>query len=119
MKQVITIVAALITLAPSAAMADGRHWRAPDRHESHRGGGVNPWPFIAGAVVGGLIVHASEADEPRAIVGKPNSEPPVLINGVWMQRTLRCVQEIVVDRRGDESVVNRCNYVYVPVQVEK
>ena len=115
MKQVITIVAALIALAPSASMADGR-WRAPDRHERHEGG-VNPWPFIAGAVVGGIIVHAAEADEPRVVTSRP-AEKPILVNGVWMQRTVRCVQEIVTNARGDETVVNRCNYIYVPIQTE-
>ena len=78
----------------------------------------DPWPFIAGAVVGGIIVHSAEASQPR-VVSPRQPEPPVLVNGVWMQRTYQCVQEIVVDRYGNENLANRCNWVFVPVQVEK
>ena len=117
MKHFIAIVASAITLVPSVSMADGGRWRAPERleREEHHGRGFNPWPFIAGAVVGGIIVHA--ADEPRVITSKP-AEKPVLVNGIWMQRTYQCVQEIVSDRYGNEQLVNRCNWVFVPVQVQ-
>lgn len=120
MKHFIAIVASAITLVPSVSMADGgRHWRAPDRYSDHydRGSRINPWPFIAGAVVGGIIVHAAEADEPQVITSKP-AEKPVLVNGIWMQRTYQCVQDIVTDRYGNEQLMNRCNWVFVPVQVQ-
>jgi len=113
MKYLIAILASFIVLTPTVASADG--WRGGREHYEHRGGGVNPWPFLAGAVVGGIIVHAaSEANEPRVISSR-RPEPPVLVNGVWMQRIVRCVQEIVTNRYGDEQVLNRCNYVYVEV----
>ena len=120
MKPLIVIAAALITAIPTIASADGRHWREPDRYRDHydRGSRINPWPFIAGAVVGGIIVHAAEASEPRVVSSTSTPEAPVLVNGVWMQRTYRCTQEIVVDNRGDERLMQRCNYVYLPVQVQ-
>ena len=108
----------LAALLPAVAIADGRHDRPPARYSDHydRGNRTNPWPFIAGAVVGGIIIHeVAEANQPRVIT----SNAPVLVNGVWMQRTYSCVQEIVTNYRGDQSIVNRCNYVYVPVQVSE
>jgi hypothetical protein len=126
MKPIIAIAAALITAAPTVASADGgccwegNHWRGPARYSDHydRGSRINPWPFIAGAVVGGIIVHSAEASQPR-VVSSPATEAPVLVNGVWMQRTYRCTQEIVIDTRGDERLMQRCNYVYVPVTVSE
>ena len=118
MKHFIAIVASAITLVPSVSMADGgRHWRAPERfeREEHRGRGFNPWPFVAGAVVGGIIVN--EYNKPRVITSK-QPEPPVLVNGVWMQRTYQCTQTIVADRYGNENVVNTCNWIYIPVPVQ-
>lgn len=120
MKHAIAIVATLISAVPTVAAADDHHWRPPARYSDHydRGSRTNPWPFIAGAVVGGIIVHSAEASQPR-VVSPRQPEPPVLVNGVWMQRTYQCVQEIVVDRYGNENLANRCNWVFVPVQVEK
>ena len=106
---VLTAVLGLGTI--SNANADNHFYRSPERHAHHSS--INPWPFIAGAVIGGIIVH--EADQPPKVITSNVVEPPVLVNGIWMQRTLRCVQEIVTDYRGDQSIVNRCNYVYVPV----
>ena len=75
MKHFIAIVASAITLVPSVSMADGGRWRAPERFEEHhRGGGFNPWPFVAGAVVGGIIVN--EYNRPRVITSR-QPEPPV------------------------------------------
>lgn len=115
MKTIITLTAILALVAPTIASADGRHWREPDRYSDRydHGHRTNPWPFIAGAVVGGILVNAARANEPRVVY--PAGEAPVLVNGVWMQRTYRCVQEIVVDYRGDERLMQRCNYVYVQV----
>lgn len=120
MKPIILVAAALITAIPTVASADGRHWRVPDRYSDHyeRGSHTNPWPFIAGAVVGGIIVHAAQASDQPRVVASGATEAPVLVNGTWMQRTYRCVQEIVIDNRGDERLMQRCNYVYVPVQVQ-
>ena len=111
MKTFIAIAASLLTMVPVAS-ADGR-WHGP----VHSDRGSNPWPFIAGAVVGGIIVHSAEASQPR-VVSPRQPEPPVLINGVWMQRTYQCVQDIIVDRYGNEQLMNRCNWVFVPVQIQ-
>ena len=111
------IVGAIIT--PTLASADGHRWREPPRVEHREGrGGINPWPFIAGAVVGGILVNAAQADDSPRVISSRASDAPVLVNGVWMQRVRNCVQEIVTDRYGNESIVNRCNYIYVPVQVQ-
>jgi hypothetical protein len=118
MKTIIVLAAALITAIPTIASADGRRGHPPDRYSDRydRGSRTNPWPFIAGAIVGGIIIHeVAEANQPRVVT----SDAPVLVNGVWMQRTYSCVQEIVTNYRGDQSIVNRCNYVYVPVQVSE
>lgn len=118
MKSIIAIAATLITAVPSVAAADGgccwegNHWRGPTHYDSNR---VNPWPFIAGAVVGGIIVHS--AQESRVVSSTGETNAPVLVNGVWMQRVYRCTQEIVIDNRGDQHLAQRCNYVYVPVNV--
>ena len=114
MKALITITASLLTLVPSISSADGR-WHGP----VHSDRGSNPWPFIAGAVIGGIIVH--EATKP------PVESPPwrnapvpaeglVYVNGVLMKRVQTCHQEIVRDSFGDQYVVNKCNYIYVPVE---
>lgn len=59
MKKVILAVA-LACMLPAVAMADrGNH------HREHRGGGFNPWPFVAGAVIGGIIVHEADRDRER------------------------------------------------------
>jgi len=70
MKKVIVglVVASLFS---SNVFADHRY-EPPMRYDGyrdygygHRGGGVNPWPFIAGAVVGGIIVN--EANRSRDV----------------------------------------------------
>lgn len=111
----ILIAIALLTV-PTLALADRDHggrYREPPRHVERSHGGFNPWPFIAGAVVGGIIIH--EADRTPAPIS-PNGQSPVLVNGVWMQRVLQCVQTIVTDYRGDQNLVSKCNYVYIPIQ---
>jgi hypothetical protein len=105
----VSIVAMSALGFSTTASAEEHHgWVRP-----YVGHTLNPWPFVAGAVVGGIIVH--EYNTPPVIVNT-QPDPPVLVNGVMMQRTYRCVQQIVTDRFGNESVVNHCNYVYVPVQ---
>lgn len=56
MKKIIVGLVVASMLASSIAEGHDRGWREPPRRE-HNGGGVNPWPFIAGAVVGGIIVN--------------------------------------------------------------
>ena len=61
MKKIIVGLVVASMLTSSIALAHDREWREPPRRE-HRGGGVNPWPFIAGAVVGGIIVNEVISD---------------------------------------------------------
>ena len=114
MKYLIAFVAALVTLTPNVSSA--HDWHQPMRHIPERGHGWNPWPFVAGAVVGGIIVH--EYNREPTVITSRQPDPPVLVNGVLMQRTYQCVQNIVTDRYGNEQLMNRCNWVFVPVQVQ-
>ena len=102
MKIVATIIACVIAATPAVSSAgDGWAWA------------------LGGFLVGKAVEERAEhrvPDVPRREYYS-HKEPVVLINGVWMQRTLRCYQEIVTDWRGDERVQNHCNYVYVPVDV--
>ena len=69
MKALIAITASLLMLT-SVAAADDHYtshngpWRQPAPVERNR---INPWPFIAGAVVGGLIVHEAQKEYPRYV----------------------------------------------------
>lgn len=65
MKKIIVGLVVASMLATSIADAHDRDWREPPRREHHGGGGVNPWPFIAGAVVGGIIVNEVVREQPR------------------------------------------------------
>lgn len=110
MKKLVAIAICLASTGPALAHESPRFQR-PEQSHSHS---INPWPFIAGAVIGGLVVHAAEtppAPPPRIPVNGA-----VLVNGVWMKRVQRCVQNIVIDSRGDQYIGNVCNYVYVPVE---
>ena len=53
-KLLITLIACTV---PMTAMAD----RDRFEHREHHGG-VNPWPFVAGAVIGGIIVNEVNRD---------------------------------------------------------
>ena len=61
MKALIAITASLLTLTSVASAHEGP-WRAPPAERES-----NPWPFIAGAVVGGLIVHEAQRDYPKYV----------------------------------------------------
>ena len=63
MKALIAITASLLTLTSVASAHEGP-WRQPATVERDR---INPWPFIAGAVVGGLIVHEAQKEYPRYV----------------------------------------------------
>ena len=102
------LIAASLLVLSSAATAHEGPWRAPV-HVDH---GSNPWPFIAGAVIGGIIIH--EAEKPAPVPAP--SENLAYVNGVLMKRVQTCHQEIVRDSFGDQYVVNKCNYIYVPVE---
>ena len=54
-------------------------------------------------------------EEKPAPVPAP-SENLAYVNGVLMKRVQTCHQEIVRDSFGDQYVVNKCNYIYVPVE---
>lgn len=100
MKYLTAIIAScIIGLAPKAASAN------------------DLLSVVAGVVIGSVITSSAEAREDRRIVSSRKPEQPVLVNGVWMQRVVRCYQEIVTDYRGDEHIENHCNYIYVPVEV--
>lgn len=59
MKKIIVGILCVVTAVPSVTLADGYH------HGGGRGG-INPWPIVAGAVIGGLLVGSSNrAREPR------------------------------------------------------
>lgn len=104
MKIFATIIACVVATTPTVSSA-GDDWA---------------WA-LGGFLLGRAVENRSEHRVPVPTVPRKeyssHREPIVLINGVWMQRTLRCYQEIVTDWRGDERVQNHCNYVYVPVDV--
>ena len=75
MKKIIVGLVVASMLASSIAEAHDRGWREPPHREHRGGGGVNPWPFIAGAVVGGIIVNEVVRD--REVVREREYNPPV------------------------------------------
>ena len=76
MKYLIAFVAALVTLTPNVSSA--HDWHQPMRHIPERGHGWNPWPFVAGAVVGGIIVR--EYNREPTVITSRQPEPPVQPN---------------------------------------
>lgn len=99
MKKLTAIVACFIASTPKVSSAN------------------DLWSVVAGVVIGSVITRSADAYEDRRVISSRKPEAPVLINGVWMQRTQQCHQEIITDHRGDEHLRNICNYIYVPVEV--
>lgn len=94
MKKLFSILILAICL-PAVALGDGRH------HERHRDeGGRNPWPFIAGAVLGGVIVNeysrGNRYEEPRPA-----------------RRIQLCEDFISYDVYNRPIVERRCHYEWV------
>ena len=66
-KNILTALVPIVLFGVSnVALADPHEFRGPVR-EYHRGSGFNPWPFVAGAVIGGIIVHESDRPAPPPI----------------------------------------------------
>lgn len=96
------LVATILALSiPGLAFADrGEHHREPPRYEHHRGG-VNPWPFIAGAVVGGIIVNEVSRDRveeyrpPMRYITVCENIELYDVNGYYVKTERQCRRELV------------------------
>lgn len=97
MKKLIIAAVIAAIVVPTIAVADrGGHYREPSRHG---GGGVNPWPFIAGAVIGGIIVHESgrnrEYNPPQRYITVCEDIMLYDSNGRYVKSERYCHQELV------------------------
>ena len=125
MKYLISLLFSLVLV--NTALAGHGHYYPNYYYGDHYydSGHNDVVPFIFGAVIGGIVVNeiARPRDEvivvrqPRVVEkrpsARPKTEPPVLINGVMMQRTLQCKQQILIDDIGDEVLFEDCKYVFV------
>jgi len=104
MKKIIVGMIVASMMAASPAMADrGGGYR--DNHERHHdgGGSVNPWPFIAGAVVGGIII--SEVGRERERESRPPARYITVCQeirlydakGRFVKTERSCHEELVTD----------------------
>jgi hypothetical protein len=106
MKKII-LAAVIACMIPTMALADrDDHHRGGERreHREGRGGGFNPWPFVAGAIVGGIIVNESNRDD-RYVERNPPRQ----------RRVLLCEDYVTYDIYNRPLVQRRCRYEWVSV----
>jgi hypothetical protein len=104
----VIILSALMATMSMTACADGH------REHEHRNNGINPWPFIAGAVVGGIIIHEAERPVPAPVYREGTI---VYVNGVPYRYITQCDPDYIVqDNRGNDIVVRGpCRRALIPL----
>jgi hypothetical protein len=109
-KAITILTAVILAISPISANADEHGHR---NHE-HRSNGINPWPFLAGAVVGGIIIHEAERPVPAPVY---REGAIVYVNGVPYRYTTQCDPDYIVrDDRGNDVVVRgACRRALVPL----